>query len=111
MNYKYIETRANSDDTLNYDIVGDFPVTFADFFRWVLTNENSFRVIFGATNKCYGGWLGSRLVIYKDRVEDSWYWEHQEPKYWFEEIEQKKVIKCWANGGWGQMSYFCTFEE
>ena len=33
MDYKFKETRANSDDTWNWDIVGEFPVKFIDFFN------------------------------------------------------------------------------
>lgn len=109
MDFKYKETRANSDDTWNWDVVGEFPVKFIDFFKWVLENGNSFRVTFGASNKCYGGWLGNRLKAHK--IEDKWYWERQEPENWFDEVANKNVTKCWANGGWGQMLYICTFEE
>lgn len=109
MNYTYIETRANSDDTFSFDIIGDFPIKFADFFKWVLANENSFRITFNAFNKCYGGWLGNRLEVSK--IGEEWYWVQQKPQNWFEEISHKRIIKCEANGGWGQMSYFCTFEE
>lgn len=111
MNYKYIQTRANSDDTWNWDVVGEFPVKFVDFFKWVLNNEDSFRVEFAATNKCYGGWLGNRLEVYKPRDTEDWYWVKKEPENWFDEIANKYIIKCDANGGWGQMTYYCTFEE
>ena len=111
MGYKFKKTRANSDDTWNWDIVGEFPVKFIDFFKWVLKNEDSFRVEFAATNECYGGWLGNRLEVHKPRDEDDWYWVKKEPENWFDEIANKNITKCWANGGWGQMTYFCTFEE
>lgn len=110
MNYKYIKTRENGDATSNYDIVGKFPVKFRDFFKWVLENEDSFRVEFAATNKCYGGWLGNRLEVQKDDG-NLWYWTKQEPENWFDGIANKSITKCWANGGWGQMTYFCTFDE
>lgn len=109
MNYKHKETRANSDDTFNFDIVGEYPVKFVDFFKCMLEHSNSFRIQFGASNQCYGGWLGNRLEVHK--INDEWYWERQKPENWFEEIKDKNVVKCWANGGWGQMTYFCTFEE
>lgn len=108
MEYKYIETRANGDATSNYDIVGKFPVKFIDFFKWVLNNTNSFRVDFAAINDCYGGWLGNRIEV--EKHQDEWYWTKQEPEDWFDEIANKNITKCWANGGWGQMTYFCTFE-
>lgn len=109
MNYKYNRTQDNSDATSNYDLVGEFPVKFIDFFKWVLNNTNSFRVEFCATNECYGGWLGNRLEVYKN--DEDWYWERQKPENWFDEIADKNITSCWANGGWGQMLYFCTFEE
>lgn len=109
MNFKYNRTRDNSDATSNYDITGDFPVSFINFFKWVLGNEDSFSVEFGATNKCYGGWLGNRIEVKKN--DGNWYFVRQKPESWFDEIATKNVIDCWANGGWGQMTYFCTFEE
>lgn len=110
MNYKYIKTQDNGDATSNYNIVGKYPITFCEFARWVLENENSFRVNFRATNECYGGWLGNKLEVEK-HTNGKWYWTKQEPENWFNEIANKNITKCWANGGWGQMSYFCTFEE
>ena len=110
MKYKFEETRQNSDATSNYNVVGKYPVKFIDFFEWVLKNESSFRVEFGATNDCYGGWLGNRIEMYKIRDKDIWRWTKQEPKEWFEEIMNKNVTACVANGGWGQMLYLCTFE-
>lgn len=109
MDYKYNKTQDNGDATSNYDIVGEFPVKFIDFFKWVLNNTNSFRVEFGSTNECYGGWLGNRLEV--EDGGDYWYWTKQKPEDWFDEIANKNITKCWANGGWGQMTYFCTFEE
>lgn len=111
MDYKHKETRANSDDTYNYDIIGEFPVTFREFSKRILADANSFRVQFAATNKCYGGWLGNRLEVHKPRGADTWYLTKQEPENWLNEIANKNIIKCWANGGWGQMTYFVTFEE
>lgn len=110
MNYRYKEIRANSDDTWNWDIIGEFPVKFVDFFNWVLKNEKSFRIEFGASNKCYGGWLGNRLEVYKEDNGEC-YWTGQEPEDWFNEIANRNITKCWANGGWGQRLYICTFEE
>lgn len=109
MHYTYSKTQDKSDATSNYELVGEFPVKFIDFFKWVLKNEDSFRVAFGATNECYGGWFGNRLEVEKDG--GNWYWTKQQPDLWFDEIHNKKITKCLANGGWGQMTYFCTFEE
>ena len=109
MTYEYIRTRANGDATSNYDIIGKFPVKFIDFFNWVLDNDNSFRIQFAATNKCYGGWLGNRLEVHKK--DGKKYWSKKEPENWFKEIANKNITSCWANGGYGQMTYFCTFED
>lgn len=111
MNYKYVKTRENGDATCNYDIVGEFPVKFIDFFKWVLAHENSFRVEFGASNECYGGWLGNRIGVHKSVGDEHWYWEKKEPDWWWEEIAHENITGCWANGGWGQTLYICTFEE
>lgn len=109
MNYKYKKTRENGDATSNYDLIGEFPVKFVDFFRWVLLNDDSFRIQFRASNKCYGGWPGNIMEVLKHK--EKWYWERLEPEDWFNEIRDKNITKCWASGGWGQMSYICTFEE
>lgn len=109
--YEYKKLKENGDATSNYDIVGKFPVKFADFSKQILENTNSFRVEFGASNECYGGWLGNRLEVHKPKDEDNWYITKEEPENWLEEIVNKNVTKCWANGGWGQMLYICTFEE
>ena len=111
MNYKYKKTSENGDATCNYNLVGKFPVKFIDFFKWVLKTEKSFRVEFCATNERYGGWLGNRLEVQKTRDEDSWYFAEIKPMDWFDEIENENITACWTNGGYGQMTYFCTFEE
>lgn len=111
MNYRYEKTRDNGDATSNYNIVGDFPVKFIDFVNWVLENDKSFRIEFGASNKCYGGWIGNRLELHKPRDKDDWYITKEEPEKWLNEIYNKNITGCWVNGGWGQMLYVCTFEE
>ena len=111
MNFKYEEVRHNGDATTNYNITGDFPITFREFFKWVLDKEISFRIEFSASNKCYGGWLlGNRLEVSK-HDDGKCYWTKQKPEKWFDEIADKKITACWANGGWGQMLYIVTFEE
>lgn len=82
--------------------------------KQILEQEDSFRVKFRATNECYGGWLGNSLEVHKhkdEKGEEHWYYEKQKPKNWFDEIADKNIVSCWANGGWGQMSYYCEFEE
>ena len=111
MDYKYNRVRDNGDATSDYNLIGTFPIKFIDFFNWVLKNENSFRIEFVATNECYGGWCGNKLEVSKDTKSGNCYWVGREPENWFEEIANKNVAKCWANGGWGQITYFCTFEE
>ena len=109
MVYTYKRTRENGDATSNYEIIGEFPVTFIDFFKWVLENDNSFRITFSATNECYGGCFGNTLTAHNK--DGRWYWEKKDPDYWFDEICRDKITGCWANGGYGQMTYYCTFEE
>ncbi len=111
MSYKYQKTSDNGDATCSYNLIGKFPVKFIDFFKWVLKTEKSFRVVFHATNEYYGGWLGNSLEVRKTTDEDGWYFAKIKPMDWFEEVSQKNVTACWANGGYGQMTYFCTFEE
>ena len=111
MNYEYKKISENGDATCNYNLIGKFPVRFIDFVKWVLKTEKSFRVVFHVTNKRYGGWFGNSLEIRKTQDEDDWYVSKEEPFCWLEEVSQKNVTRCWANGGYGQMSYHCTFEE
>ena len=111
MNYQYNKTRDNGDATSNYNLAGEFPVKFIDFFKWVLANENSFRIEFAVTNERYGGWTRNKLEVSKDTKSGKCYWIKQKPENLFEEISHMNITKCWANGGWGQITYFCTFEE
>lgn len=108
--YKYEATSYNGDATTSYNVLGNFPVTFKEFFKWVLEKENSFRISFRASNKEHGGWIGNRLEVHKDTDNNKCYWT-QEPENWFDEIKDKNITSVWANGGWGQMLYIVTFEE
>lgn len=108
MKFVLTETQRNSDDSFNYDVTGDFPVSFRDFSKWVLDNENSFRVDFQIVNKCYGGLFRNYIEFEREKNNREW---HLTKYKLFNEIEDKQIVKCFANGGWGQMSYFCTLEE
>ena len=109
MKFEYKKTSENSDATSNYDIVGEYPVSFREFFEWILQNDMSFRIKFGASNECFGGWLGNHFEV--ERVCGIPCVTTQDPPKWFDEIADMKVTECWANGGYGQMSYICTFDE
>lgn len=111
MKFKLIETQRNSDDTFSYNVTGDFPVSFREFLKWILDNENDFRVDFQVTNKCYGGWFTNCLELERERNSREWRMTKNEPENFFSEIENKQIVKCGANGDWGQMTYFCTLEE
>ena len=111
MGYKYEAISENSDATTSYNILGNFPVKFETFFREILKNSNSFRIAFGASNEEFGGWLGNRLEVSKDLKTNRCYWSRQNPDGWYEQIKDLEITKCWANGGWGQMSYIVTFAE
>lgn len=108
--YRYEKTRENGDATSNYNLIGEFPVPFKEFFKWVLETEDSFRIEFKASNKCYGGWFGNKLEVYKDNKTGKCYWEKQKPENWFDEIADINITSVWVNGGWGQISYICTFD-
>ena len=111
MRYSYEKTRENGDATSNYNIVGEFPIKFSEFFRAILETDNSFKIEFGASNNCFGGWLGNRLRVRKDTKTGTCYWEDQQPHNWYDEIKDLMITGCWANGGWGQMLYIVTFED
>ena len=113
MNYHYETIQEHSDATKLYKVCGKFPVKFKDFMKQILEQESSFRIEFRTYNTCYGGWLGNVLELKKNVIEDkdSWVWGERKPQNWFEEIADKNVMSCEANGGWGQMSYYCVFEK
>ena len=109
MKYEYKRTKDNGDATSNCNLVGKFPVRFEDFFKWVLVNEKSFRVVFHSSKN----WVYDNVECKK--VNGKWYWSYdtniKTPGQFMDKFRDKNVISCWANGGYGQMSYFCTFEE
>lgn len=111
MKFTFTKIQNNSDDTFNYNVPGDFPISFREFLKWILENEDDFRVDFQVTNKCYCGWLTNCLELERERNSKEWRITKNKPENLFSEIEDKKIVKCSANGGWGQMSYFCTLEE
>ena len=104
--FKYTKTRDNGDATSNYNLSGPFPIPFKDFVTTILNQENSFRVQFWETKN----WVDTDLECYK-KDDGKWYITKEEPENWFKENANRNVIKSWANGGWGQMTYFITFEE
>lgn len=110
MDYKYVKTQENGDATCNYDIAGTYPVKFVDFFNWVLKNINATRIEFSATNECYGNWFGNRIEVSKNTDTGECYFVRLEPIGIYEKLANKNVVECWANGGWGVMTYYCTFE-
>lgn len=113
MNIKYrlSKTRANSDATSDYKVVGKFPVKLVDFLKWILESDNSFNIQIVSTNTCYGAHL--ELEMHKSVHDDknNWHWVKKRPEWWFEDMAYSNVVECRANGGYGQMTYFCTFEE
>ena len=50
MNFEFVKIKDNGDATSNYDIKGKFPVRFEEFFKTILKEENSFRVVFHDTD-------------------------------------------------------------
>jgi len=111
MNFRYHKLRDNSDATTSYDLVGDFPVKFDDLLNYICKIENSFLIEFCSSNKKYGGWLGNRIEIRKNTETGEWRIVNQSPSNWYESIKNLPVIKCWVNGGWGQIMYVVTFDE
>lgn len=103
--YKHVRTKENGDATANYDIVGEYPIKFIDFIRAISASDsNSFRIVFYDTDN----WTTNKCEIAKRNGE--WYITLQNSNF-IDKYKNKNVIECRANGGYGQMSYFCTFEE
>lgn len=109
MSYQYKHIRDNSDATNNYEIIGEFPVLFDKFIKQIANQDNSFKIQFYVCNECYGGWFKNCLEFHKKR--SMWFCEKSEPADYRDKFIYKNIKSCWANGGYGQMSYFCTLEE
>ena len=109
MNFKFVKTKDNSDATSNYDIIGDFPITIGDFVNAMTDETKSFRATFYITNKQMGGWTKNKFELNKRNGE--WYVDEEKPAFLIDVIRDRKVVSCSANGGYGQMSYFCELEE
>jgi len=103
MNFEFVKIKDNGDATSNYDIQGKFPVRFEEFFKTILKEENSFRVVFHDTDN----WPACKIEAVKK--DDNWYCKEKKPEDFMEQYKDKLVTKVWVNGGYGQMSYFCTF--
>ena len=110
MEYSHEITQRNGDATCNYKINGTFPVKFSDFLFSILENTNSFRVEFLIESKERDDWFSNTLELYQEKDGKNWKWTEQN-KNQFNEISNKMIDHCWANGGWGQMLYFCTLKE
>lgn len=104
--FKYEKIRENGDATANYNLSGPFPIPFKDFVIAILNQESSFRVQFWESKS----WVDTDLECYK-KDDGKWYITNEKPENWFKDNANRLVIKSWANGGWGQMTYFITFEE
>lgn len=108
--FTHRKIRENGDASSNYIIEGDFPVTFQEFVRSILSNTVNFSVEFRITNDCFGGWLVNKFEVVKAK-NGEWSFINQEHKNLFDKIADMNIISCWANGGWGQMIYFCKLDE
>ena len=107
MRFKYITKSENGDATTTYDLEGSFPVKFLDFLEWVMERESSFRVSFYLNkNKIH-----ERENIEVSKEKDGKCYIAKDKKALLEEIKNIDVTGCWANGGWGQMSYYCSLAE
>lgn len=102
MKYKHIRTKENGDATSNYDIVGEFPIRLLDFMLAITEDSNSFRIEFHDAKN----WTTSKVEV-KER-DGEWYITEETLNDFMKRYKDKMVVKCWANGGYGQMSYFCT---
>ena len=103
MNFEFVKTRDNGDATSNYDIKGKFPVRFEEFFKTILNETNSFLVSFHDAEN----W--TTLKVEAVKRNDNWYYKEKKPEDFMEQYKDKLITKVWANGGYGQISYFCTF--
>jgi hypothetical protein len=109
MNFKFVKTKDNSDATSNYDIIGDFPILISQFVYAMIDETNSFRATFYITNKQMGGWTKNKFEL--NKRDGEWHIDEEKPASLLDAIRDRKVVSCHANGGYGQMSYFCELEE
>ena len=109
MYFKFVKTKDNSDATSNYDIIGDFPILISQFVYTMIDETNSFRATFYITNKQMGGWTKNKFEL--NKRDGEWYIDEEKPASLLDVIRDRKVVSCHANGGYGQMSYFCELEE
>lgn len=74
-------------------------------------NDDSFRICFHITNKSFIECFTKYIEFERENYNGEWQKTKIKPENFYSEIADKQIIKCFANGGWGQMSYFCTLEE
>lgn len=107
MRFKYITKSENGDATTTYDLEGSFPCKFIDFFNWVKNTDSSFRITFELRkNKRY-----AEQSIEIQKSKNGKFYTILTQKALIEEIQNIDVTGCWANGGWGQMSYCVSLAE
>ena len=111
--YELKATKQNGDATYNYDVIADYPIPFDEFWRNVVKIDGSWRVVFHCKNKygkLYGDiWCGDDVELLY--TKGNTYLDNEADRPLWENMKKETVVDCWANGGWGQMTYYVTFKE
>lgn len=112
MQFELKQIRGSSDGSYYYEVEGTFPVTFAEFYKWILNNSRDcYKVEFRIKNECYGGAWNNVLELENRNTEKQWHITKNYTENFCEKFADKEVISCTAGGGWGTMSYVCTLKE
>lgn len=108
--FKLKERMPCSDDTFIYDVIGEFPISLEIFLHEVVLSEIFFNFQLVSTNTPYF-YVDNAIEIVKDRETGRCYFANAKSKNTYEKIKDLLVVKCWANGGWGQITYFVTLDD
>ena len=110
MNYRLKECRKCGDATSVYHVIGEFPISLEIFLHEVVLSEIFFGFQFVSTNTPYFD-ADNAIEVIKERETGRCCFANIKSKNTYEKIKDLLVVKCWANGGWGQITYFVTFDD
>ena len=100
----------NSDATTTYDIIYNYPIKFEDLFMDVLEKDKSFNIEFRIRNEEFEEYcFGNEVSTSQDMKTKERFFANRDSKHLYNNIKGILVKECWANGGWGRMTYYVTF--
>lgn len=96
-----------------YDVVGKFPVAVKDFVDAVLErSRNDIRVTFWVNDESIQGSTRPCICYKREGYIHGakWIEELQSPENLLDQISERHVVKCFADGDYGQMHYSMTIQ-